>query len=157
MENLILYDLVISQKNILNDFLVAKGFVPKVEVKKDPDADLLCIEFDKSNHSVWIYMIFCGINYYKEETNSFGISIWQPNLKESHGIDLDKFVQKHPDLGSIEMFSLNYYTGTIEEKIRSCFEFIVKVLSHPELLRVYEGDYYTNEYYKPWYEGNNLD
>jgi hypothetical protein len=60
-------------------------------------------------------------------------------------------------LGSIEMFSLNYYTGTIEEKIRSCFEFIVKVLSHPELLRVYEGDYYTNEYYKPWYEGNNLD
>jgi hypothetical protein len=102
-------------------------------------------------------MVFSGTNYVGFSVNGFGISVDQPKLKESHGIDLEKFVQKHPELGSTEMFSLNYYIGPIEEKIISCLEFIVKVLSHPELLRVYEGDYYTNEYYKPWYEGNNLD
>lgn len=157
MENLNLYNLIIIQKSILDDFLIEKGFIPKVEVKKVGEGHLLCIEFEKLNPSIRIYLTFCGVNYYNVDTNSFGINIWQPKLKESHGIDLEKFVQKHPEWGNTEMFSLNYYTGTIEEKIISCLEFIVKALSHPELLRVYEGDYYTNEYYKPWYEGNNLD
>ncbi len=118
---------------------------------------ILKLIYERPDNLVRIYMVFSGTNYAGYSVNGFGISVDQPKLNKSHGIDLEKFVQKKPDLGSIEMFSLNYYTGTIEEKINSCLQFIVKVLSHPELVRVYEGDYYTNEYYKPWYEGNNLD
>jgi hypothetical protein len=154
MEKVGLYSLVISKSTLLDQFLLSQNLIPK---DKKIDGRLLILFYERQDSSVRIYIVFCGINGYGEPVNVFGISIWQPKLKESLGIDLDKFVQKHPNLGSIEMFSLNYYTGTIEEKIRSCFEFIVRVLSHPELLRVYEGDYYTNEYYKPWYEGNNLD
>lgn len=154
MEKVGLYSLVISKSTLLDQFLLSQDLIPK---DKKIDGRLLILIYERQDSSVRIYIVFCGINGYGEPVNVFGISIWQPKLKESLGIDLDKFVQKHPNLGSIEMFSLNYYTGTIEEKIRSCFEFIVRVLSHPELLRVYEGDYYTNEYYKPWYEGNNLD
>lgn len=154
MKNIDLYSFLISKCNSLDEFLMSQHFIPK---EKKIDGRLLLLIYEKEDNLAKIYMVFCSINGYGEPVNVFGISIWQPKLKESLGIDLDKFVKKHPDLGSIEMFSLNYYTGTIEEKINSCLQFIVKVLSHPELVRVYEGDYYTNEYYKPWYEGSNLD
>jgi hypothetical protein len=156
MENLDLYKLVIEHSTVIDNYLVEKKFISRKSVEKI-SGWILKLIYERPDNLVRIYMVFGGTNYAGFSVNGFEISIDQPKLKQSLGIGLDKFVQKHPDLGSIEMFSLNYYTGTIEEKIRSCFEFILKVLSHPELLRVYEGDYYTNEYYKPWYEGNNLD
>ncbi len=149
MENCYLYNLVKNKSASLDDFLLEKHFIPRKSVVNLNDGLLLNLVYERPNNSIIIFISFCGTNYYGSNVNHFSIGINQPRLRESHGIDLEKFVQKHPDLGSIKMFSLNYYTGTIEEKIRSCFEFIVRVLSQPELLRVYEGDYYTNEYYKP--------
>ena len=157
MENLHLYNLINNKCASLDDFLIGKHFIPSKSVLNLNDGLLLNLVYERPNNLTIIFISFCGTNYYGSNVNHFSIGINQPSLKESHGIDLEKFVQKHPELGSTEMFSLNYYIGPIEEKIISCLEFIVKVLSHPELLRVYEGDYYTNEYYKPWYEGNNLD
>jgi hypothetical protein len=148
--------LVIEHSIVIDNYLVEKKFISLKSVEKISGLILKLI-YERPDNLVRIYMVFSGTNYVGFSVNGFGISVDQPKLKESHGIDLEKFVQKHPELGSTEMFSLNYYIGPIEEKIISCLEFIVKVLSHPELLRVYEGDYYTNEYYKPWYEGNNLD
>jgi len=156
MENLDLYKLVIEHSIVIDNYLVEKKFISLKSVEKI-SGWILKLIYERPDNLVRIYMVFSGTNYVGFSVNGFGISVDQPKLKESHGIDLEKFVQKHPELGSTEMFSLNYYIGPIEEKIINCLEFIMKVLSHPELLRVYEGDYYTNEYYKPWYEGNNLD
>lgn len=142
---------IIKQINEKFSFFKVTGFKYEVKFNTLPSGNqTLMFSFRKENISVILF--FHEYNSETKEINQFyGYISNNANLD----IQLQKFILKKFSPVDLNKLSLNYYLGTDEDKINGCIGFLYQVLTHQELLKVYDGNYWSDAYYVPLWEGTN--
>jgi hypothetical protein len=105
------------------------------------------------NKYVFINIFFSIDHAIKKMQRVFQGYIWGIEYKLA---DLDKFSELNFGTESLKCFSLDYYEGSTEEKVKAVAEFFAKLLSHQELQPMYRGEYsWSNKYIKSTWEGTD--
>jgi hypothetical protein len=147
-----LHQKIISEFNSVVKQLGCYSFLEESEeiILKD-DIKALYIRF--TNEHIQISFFF----------SEYGESIDKSSIFKSHifgkGIclvDLDKFSEINFGKDSLKFFSLHYYSGSTDEKVKAIGKFFFILLSHPELKVIYDGQYsWSNKYIKSAWEGTD--
>ena len=105
------------------------------------------------NQYVFINIYFSVDHAIKEMRSVFHGYIWGRDFVLA---DLDKFSKLNFGTESLKYFSLEYYEGSTEEKVKAVADFFAKLLSHQELQPMYRGEYsWSNKYIKSTWKGTD--